>query len=220
MFETHTNFTARGSKQTDDGTLPTHHAWHETIEITHGFNEWFETGFYTFTSHQPGRGWMWVGTHLRPRVAIPERYHLPAGLSLSVECGYQRAKFSADTWTCEFRPIVDKKLGRWYAAFNPTFGRSFHGPESKRGFSFSPNFKASYDVTKRVAFGLEYYGAYGPLTGFDPLRDQQQEILPALDLDLGEHWEFNLGVGLGMTQATDHLLVKMIVGYRFGRRGR
>jgi hypothetical protein len=30
----------------------------------------------------------------------------------------------------------------------------------------------SYDITKRLALGLEYYGDYGPVTGFDPLRDQ------------------------------------------------
>ena len=38
---------------------------------------------------------MWVGTHIRPRVAVPERYHLPVGISLSTEIGYQRAIFSA-----------------------------------------------------------------------------------------------------------------------------
>ena len=32
--------------------------------------------------------------------------------------------------------------------------------------------------------------------------------------DFGRNWEFNFGVGVGMTQATDHLLVKAIVGYR------
>jgi hypothetical protein len=41
MVELHNNFTAKGAKTTTDGTLPTHHAWHETIEVTHGFNEWF-----------------------------------------------------------------------------------------------------------------------------------------------------------------------------------
>src|ERR1022692_4110232 len=39
-------------------------------EITHGWSEWFETGLYQFTDHQPGGGWMWVGTHIRPRVAV------------------------------------------------------------------------------------------------------------------------------------------------------
>src|SRR3989442_14526015 len=37
MVELHNNFTVKGSKQTDDGTLPTHQPWHETLEVTHGF---------------------------------------------------------------------------------------------------------------------------------------------------------------------------------------
>jgi hypothetical protein len=218
MMELHSNFTANGSKTTDDGTLPTNHQIHETLEITHGFNEWFETGFYQFTSIQPDGSWQWVGTHIRPRFGVPERYHLPVGLSLSTEFGYQRAKFAGDTWTWEIRPIIDKKLGRFYGAFNPTFDKSFHGPSQKRGYEFSPNAKVSYDVTKKVAAGVEYYGALGPVTGFDPLRDQQQQIVPVVDVDFGPRWEFNFGVGFGVTQATDHVLIKAILGYRLGGR--
>jgi hypothetical protein len=44
MVELHSNFTVEGSKTTTDGTLPTEHQEHETLEITHGFNEWFEIG--------------------------------------------------------------------------------------------------------------------------------------------------------------------------------
>ncbi len=217
MVELHSNFTVQGSKTIIDGMLPTEHQEHETLEITHGFSEWFETGFYQFSNHQPNQGWMWVGTHIRPRVAIPERYHLPVGISLSTEIGYQRPIFSADTWTWEIRPIVDKKFGRWYSAFNPSLDRAFHGPDTRRGLEFSPNFKISYDVTPKIAGGLEYYGALGPVTGFDPLREQEQQILPAIDLNLNPKWEFNFGVGVGVTRGTDHLLVKMILGYRFGR---
>jgi len=32
---------------------------------------------------------------------------------------------------------------------------------------------------------------------------------------LAPRWEFNFGVGIGATQATDHLIVKCIVGRRF-----
>src|SRR5882724_6090851 len=50
MVELHSNFTFSGSKTVDGGVRPTHHQWHETLEITRGFTDWFETGFYLFTA--------------------------------------------------------------------------------------------------------------------------------------------------------------------------
>src|SRR4051812_8386331 len=76
MVELHSNITAKGTKGIIDGVLPTNRAVHETVEITHGFNRWFECGFYQFTAIQPDGSWKWVGTHLRPRVGIPESYKL------------------------------------------------------------------------------------------------------------------------------------------------
>ena len=220
MLEFHTNYTASGSRDVVNGVIPTQHAWHETFEITHGWNEWFETGFYVFTSYNPGYGYQWVGDHIRPRIRAPEEWHWPVGVSLSAEFGYQRSAFSEDTWSIELRPIVDKTLGKWYLVFNPAVDRSFHGPGVNQGVSFSPNGKFAYSITKKIQAGLEYYGALGPITGFDPFRDQQQQILPALDVDFGPNWEFNFGVGVGVTHSTDHLLIKMILGRRFsfGRR--
>ena len=110
---------------------------------------------------------------------------------------------------------MDKQIKRWYLSFNPTVDRAVQGPDARRGFEFSPNFKVSYDVTKKIAGGLEYYGAIGPVTGFDPFRDQQHQIFPSIDLNVSPKWEFNLGVGVGITRSTDHLIVKMIVGRRF-----
>jgi hypothetical protein len=217
MVELHSNFTVQGSKGIVNGVLGTEHQVHETIEITRGITNWFETGFYIFTSAQSGQGWQWVGDHIRPRVRVPEDWNWPVGVSLSLEFGYQRYRFSPDTWTLEIRPIIDKNIGRWYLAFNPTVDRSFHGPSVSQGLVFSPNFKAGYNFTKKIQGGVEYYGSLGPITGFDPLREQEQQIVPAIDLDLSPKWEFNFGVGVGITQATDHLLIKMILGRRFGK---
>ncbi|SRR5579883_168845 len=218
MFELHNNFTIQGTKNPEDGTLPTEHQWHETIEITHGWTDWFETGWYIFTSAAPGQGWQWVGDHIRPRVRAPEDWKWPVGASLSVEFGYQRPEFSRDTWTLEIRPIIDKQIGRLYLAFNPTFDRSFHGPGVNEGVVFSPNFKAGWDFTRKINGGIEYYGSLGPITGFDPVTEQQQQIIPSVDLNLSPNWEFNFGVGIGATHSTDHLLVKMILGYRFQKK--
>ena len=215
MVEIHSNFTVDGSKTVQDGMLPTNHAEHETLELTQGINDWSEMGFYVFSSIQPGQGWQWVGDHIRPRVRAPERWHWPVGVSLSVEFGYQRPEFSPDTWTLEIRPIIDKKFGPWYFSVNPAMERSLHGPGVNQGVTFSPSAKFSYDFTRKIAGGLEYYSSYGSLAGFDSLKNQQQQIFPTIDVDFGPQWEFNFGVGIGATGSTDHLIVKCIVGRRF-----
>ena len=222
MVELHSNFTADGRRNYLDGAAPTNHAEHETVEITQGINGWAEVGFYIFTSEQSGLGAQWVGDHIRPRVRVPDSWHWPVGVSLSMEMGYQRAKLSPDTWTWEIRPIVDKTTGRWYFAVNPALERTWHGPDVNLGVDFSPAVKISYDFTKVVSGGIEYYADYGSITNIASLHDQQQQIFPAIDLNVSPKWEINFGVGVGPTAATDHWIVKGIIGRRFdwGPKGR
>lgn len=215
MVEIHSNVAAQGEREEINGVLPSHHAVHETLEITHGFTPWFETGFYVFSSIQPGHGWQWVGDHIRPRVAIPTEWHWPVGLSLSAEIGFQRRSFSEDTWTWELRPIVDKQWGRWYFALNPALEKSIKGSNSNQGWALSPAVRVSYDVTKTVALGAEYYSSVGPIGRFSNGSDQQQQIFPTVDLNLSPEVEFNFGVGFGLTRSSDGLIFKLILGYRF-----
>lgn len=215
MFELHSNFTIEGTKTIVAGVDPTNHAEHETLEITHGFTDYFECGFYIFSSISEGQGWQWVGSHIRPRFAIPAKWNWPVGLSISNELGYVRRQYSTDTWTWEIRPIIDQKLGRWYWSINPTLDRSFHGMSVTQGVVFAPNFKFSYDFTPKIAGGLEYYGSTGPVTGLLAIPQQQHQIFPTVDLNVAPQWEINFGLGVGLTRSTDHLIVKMILGYRF-----
>ena len=67
MVELHSNFTVSGSKTNQDGVYATEHAWHETLEITQGITDWFETGFYIFTS-----------ATTRRRMAVGRRPYPPA----------------------------------------------------------------------------------------------------------------------------------------------
>ena len=215
MVELHSNFTPEGQKYFIDGVIPTNHQEHETLELTEGLTSWSEVGFYVFTSWQDGHGVQWVGDHIRPRVRAPDSWHLPVGLSLSTEIGYQRAVYSPDTWTWEIRPIIDKTIGRWYLAVNPALERTWHGPDVNLGLGFSPGAKISYDFNRQVSGGLEYYADYGRLGAIAALHDQQQQIFAVTDLNVSPAWEINIGVGVGPTAGTDHLIVKGILGRRF-----
>jgi hypothetical protein len=215
MVELHSNFTPDGQKNLIDGVYPTNHQQHETLELTQGINDWSEVGFYLFTSIQDGHGYQWVGDHIRPRVRVPPSWHWPVGVSLSTEIGYQRAVYSPDTWTWELRPIVDKTIGRWYLALNPALERTWHGPDVNQGMAFAPGAKIGYDFTKKINAGFEYYADYGDLRAFDSLHDQQQQFFVVTDLNVSPKWEINFGVGIGPTAATDHIIVKGILGRHF-----
>jgi len=215
MFELHSNFTADGHPAVPGGVAATHHAQHETIEITQGLNNWSEVGLYVFTTIQSDLGWEWVGDHIRPRVRVPPQWHWPVGVSLSQEIGYQRPLFSPDTWTWEIRPIVDKQQGRLYWSINPAFERTLHGPGVDLGFDFAPAVKIGWDFSKVVNAGIEYYADYGSVRDIAALHDQQQMIFPSVDLNVSPDWEINFGVGVGATAATDHWIIKGIIGRRF-----
>jgi len=215
MVELHSNYTISGSNAAVNGELPTNHVVHETIEITHGWTPWFETGFYFFNSIGDGGRTAYVGSHIRPRVAAPQSWNWPVGVSISTEFGFQKSAFSANTSTLEIRPIVDKKWNKLYISVNPTLEKSFAGPDVNRGFTFSPNVKGSYDVTKVVALGLEYYGSTGPFFHYDAFKQQDHQLFVATDLNFDPKWEVNGGIGYGFTSNTDKAIIKIIIGRRF-----
>ncbi len=216
MFELHSNYTPRGRRVLEAGVLPTHHQLHETVEITRGFNPWFEVGVYGFTSAAPGQSWRFVGSHVRPRVRAPEWWDWPVGASLSMEFGYQGRDFSEDTWSVEIRPIVDKRLGAWYASLNPVLGKSLRGVNAANGFDFSPNVALNRDLSSVVNVGVEYYGGWGPITALSPPNERTHQLFAVVNLDLGPEWEFNAGVGFGSGALNEKRIVKLILGRRVG----
>ena len=157
-----------------------------------------------------------VGGRIRPRFRIPETKRLPFKLSISTELAFTKHQFEADTVTLEIRPILEKEIGKWYLSLNPDFTKSFRGPDAHRGLGMEPGVKISYNVTKVIAPGIEYYAETGPISHFHTLHDQHHILFPTLDLNTSPNWELNFGVGRGLTGSSEHWIVKWIVGYRFG----
>jgi hypothetical protein len=212
MIELHSNFTFDGQKNVIDGVRPSNHALHETVEITQGITRNFEIGFYFFTNYTSPYGYKYVGSHIRPRIMVPQSWHWPVGVSLSTEFGFQSSEYSDQTWNIEIRPIIDKQIKNWYISFNPTMGIGLSGT-TDHSPSIEPNLKVSYAV-KKVALGFEYYGTVGNFDNIPQLSQQNHAIFAAADLDLDPRWEINFGPGWGLTQATDAFVFKLIIGRR------
>lgn len=216
LFELHSNFTGSGHPAFG-GVRSTTHAMHETIEITHGFSDVFELGFYLFASENPGSGLGFVGTHIRPRVRAPESWKLPVALSLSTEFGPTRRQYDQNELGIEVRPIIDQTAGRLYWAFNPNVEWAMKGPDAGRGvngMNFNPNMKLSWQAHPKFAFGAEYFGTTGSLTRIAPSAEQSHMLYPSIDLFLSPDWEFNAGYGVRVSGVGDQNIVKLILGRR------
>ena len=66
-----------------------------------------------------------------------------------------------------------------------------------------------HDVRPGIAFGFEHYVGVGKLAHPLPKDEQEQTFYLTLDVDR-KPWIFNIGIGRGLTPATDRWTLKAI----------
>src|SRR4051812_13545389 len=73
MVELHNNFFPSGTRVAPAGEFAMNHQAHTTLEVTHGFTDYFECAGYLVTaSHVPGHGGEFAGARIRPRFRFKE----------------------------------------------------------------------------------------------------------------------------------------------------
>ncbi|HEV8132137.1 MAG TPA: hypothetical protein VGQ81_12855 [Acidobacteriota bacterium] len=216
-LETHLIHIARGKRTAEGSVAPTDQQSHLSFELTRGINNEFEMAGYLLIARRPNGGVEFAGTRLRPRIRAPESWKLPVDISLSIEIGFPRPQYEANSVTLELRPIIEKTFSRCRLSFNPVLARALRGPDTKEGFEFEPGAKIAYFLKGKDRFnvGMEYYGATGAITHFLPANEQVHIFFPSADIFLNEHAMINLGVGVGVTDSGERLIFKSRFGYLF-----
>ncbi len=73
----------------------------------------------------------------------------------------------------------------------------------------------SYTFTKSLVFQpkIEYYSKMGELYDMYSFKEQKNYIFPSFDLFFGKYAQFrwHAGVGFGLTDPTDNIIVKSIL---------
>src|SRR5579875_3815753 len=170
MFELHSNYTFKGMKYLPDQKLA--HYLNESLEITHGFTDNFEVGFYIFTAVDPNGKYRYLGSHIRPRIAVPDSWHWKVGASISAEFGFFRQDVNLPFhWEGEIRPIIDKTVHNWYFAINPNVDFILNGEEKHWGFG--PQVKVVYTIQQKVGVGIEYYTEVGTFQKINPFSKEE-----------------------------------------------
>lgn len=210
MVELHSNYTFDGPEGLSD---PKSARWtNETLEVTHGFGDNFEVGFYTFTAFSPDGSYQYLGNNIRPRYTFALQ---PVGLSISAEFGFFRPDSeSGFDFQGELRPIVDKSFNNLYLAFNPNV--AFEPGEDKMEVHLTPQLKAVYTIAQVIGLGIEYYTDLGTFARLEPGRQQEHLLGPMFDLFASPNWELNTGLLFGLTPGSNQTIFKILVGRRFG----
>ncbi len=184
------------------------HPFHATLEATTGILDNFEIGVYAFTRYTEN-SYRFMGTHIRPRITVPEKWRWKAGASLSVEFGILREPGSEEfDWDYNIRPIIDKTFGKHYVSLNP----SFEGDITTSTFEVTPCFKYEYLLSEKTAFGLEYFSKLGPPLHLDNGNEQAHLLYAVADIELLPEYRLNIGLGHGFTEHSDVWSIKFIIG--------
>lgn len=202
-FALHANVAPRGPK-----AMPFYgHPFHATLEATTGILENFELGIYAFTRYSENE-YRFMGTHIRPRITAPQKWHWKFGASLSFEFGILKEPGEDEfDWDYNIRPIIDKSFGKHYVAINP----NFEGDITTHTFEVNPCLKYSYSVSEKAAFGLEYFSKLGPPLHPDNGSEQAHVLYVTSDVELLPEYKMNVGVGHGFTEHSDVWSIKIIL---------
>jgi hypothetical protein len=211
--ELHLNYDQSGTRQASEGgELPTDHVARYTLEPQMGLAEWCELGAYFQTALRPEGAFDFAGVKLRFKARMLHPLWDLVGVALNTEISFVPRAYEANRWGSELRPILDVRLGAFYASVNPILSIDLKGALAGRP-QLQPAAKASFDLLPGLALGAEYYAGLGPVDGLLPASDQTHLLFGALDWTASVV-DLNLGVGYGLG-AGEQWVTKAIVGVQW-----
>ncbi len=215
-FELNANFVASGRKQVDNGLLPTHHMLRSSVEIDTGLTDWLEGSIYFVAVHRPNAGASYVGNRIRATASAPAGWNLPVEFGVTQEVGYARPGFAENQWTYELSPMIGKTWRSVAFVLNPAFERSLAGNAS-HPVEFEPRARVGYAFGDEGSLSLEYYGALGPTSRFDPRSEQKHQLFAAIEKEFATRWDLAVSVGRGLTTSSDRAVFATRLEYRINR---
>ena len=183
-------------------------ATHLTFEPHYGLRDWAELGGYFQTSLTTTGELAYAGVKLRTKLRVPHRlWDDRIGLAINFEISDVPKQFEPNQWGSEIRPIADLRCGPIYAAVNPIIDTDLAGTLAGHP-QLEPAAKLAYVANDTAMFGVEAYGAFGPV---DALGNNSVES-GYITVDLhGRQWDLNVGIGASHGSG-DHPVGKLILG--------
>jgi hypothetical protein len=214
-MDVHNNYVSSGSAEADwpGGEAPLH-LYRLTPEFYYGLSDTLELGLYTLTTAQSGRDPTFDGPKLRLKFIAPHDAGSGAFWGANLEIGDTSLRVSPEPWGTEFKTIYGYRWSRWLFATNLnldwTGSAPFAGP-----VSLDVDSKLAYETDGGYQLGFESYDELGEASDLGHLDRDSETLYAVLDTDLGKHADLDLGLGRGLTPASDRWILKFILGFHF-----
>jgi hypothetical protein len=182
-----------------------------TAEIGYATAPWHEVALLLPVAREFSGDTYGGGFKLRNTFISPGAEDRPFAYGLDIEIRNQSYRFSETDWAMTLRPIIDMRSGPWQLILNP----AVEIPLGRSGPNFAPAVRGVRQVTPIVWLGLEHYMDFGRISRGEGLPRQAHQLFVTTDIKLSNRFALHLGLGHGLTHASDRWLGKMILSVDF-----
>jgi hypothetical protein len=209
----HNNFTPTGSSTpTFQGGIAPDKSLNGVAEWAYGALPWFEAGVYfPLYSLTRDNSILYNGFKLRALFVTPDAANRKFFYGVNFEFSFNTAHWDPRTYTSEIRPIIGAHVGRFDFIFNPILDNSWTGFSN---LEFVPATRVAMAVTDRFKVAIEEYDDFGRVSHFLPAAKQSHQLFGVLDINV-HGLSIEAGIGAGLTSASDHRVVKLILSRDF-----
>jgi hypothetical protein len=193
-----------------------------TYALEFGVTDWWTLGTYVDFAAGAGQTYSYLQTRaITTRLRLPR---IPDFIDPAVQIEYWAP--GGGTTMQSFLDIIliaEKKIGRFVIDINPAFFFPTDGSEANFPPEFSYAAGVYYLLADNVNAGIEAFGETGQINNMDPTGGppsqygamQQQYIFQSWNFAIGEHIDWNVGVGTGLTPVSAPFAIKTIFEYHF-----
>jgi len=209
----HNNFTPNGSTTAAiPGGIVPDHSLNGTAEWAYGVAPWFEGGLYLPLYSIARNGSVtYNGFKLRTLFVTPDAAKREFFYGVNLEFSFNTAHWDERAYTSEIRGIVGIHAGRFDFIFNPIVDNSWNGFSK---LEFVPESRIAMALSEKYKVALEEYDDFGSVGHFLPAAKQSHQLFAVVDINTKEVG-IEAGVGAGLTSASDHWVLKLILSRDF-----
>jgi hypothetical protein len=205
----HNNYTTSGSQTPAfPGGIAPDKSLNGVAEWAYGVAPWFEAGLYLplyslTRTNKP----LYNGFKLRALFVSPDAADRQVFYGVNFEFSFNTDHWNPRRYTSEVRPIIGAHIGRFDFIFNPIVDNSWSGISN---LEFVPETRVAMRVADASKLALEEYDDFGTVSHFLPSAKQTHQLFFVFDRQTS--WvDVELGFGAGLTEASDHRVLKLIL---------